>query len=221
MQTQEEDCKHCSGKIRRGALFCSTCGRSRLIGIKQWELLGIIIIGVFCLISVAINPSNLVNIILPAKNSPTATGAPIMITKALGISIPTLIKEASATSTPTIIPKESTTSTPTPKVNFSEPEEFLRNYFNAVTHQRNYEYTWTLMTDDFIERNTPSGYSEYVNFWNSVDRVDLKSIELYEREETSVKCRIKMVMIINGKNYPIDADYHLIYNSNNNTWMFD
>jgi hypothetical protein len=111
-------------------------------------------------------------------------------------------------------------SSPTKKSQL-EPEDFIRDYFYSVTHKRNYEHLWTLMTDDFKQRNTPGGYSEYIEFWNTVEQVDINNMEFQRTSDTSVKCQFRMILHIGGKQYFTNAKYNLIYDASRQTWLFD
>ena len=110
---------------------------------------------------------------------------------------------------------------PDTKSSLSDPEEFIRGYFYAVVNQRDYDYLWTLATDNFQKVNSKGGYQDYTNFWNSVDSLNLTSVDFYERSNSSAKCQVKMTLYINGESYPLDVKYHIIYNSSKDSWMFE
>jgi hypothetical protein len=46
------NCKHCSGQMPQGRVFCPFCGRDRFVGVKQWEYIlgGFSILCLFVLI---------------------------------------------------------------------------------------------------------------------------------------------------------------------------
>lgn len=103
----------------------------------------------------------------------------------------------------------------------ADPEVFLRDYFYNIVHRRNYQYLWTLATENFQEKNSNGSYQDFVDFWNSVDELDLESIDFYENSEYSVRCNVKMTMYINGSSYYLDLKYHLIFDTSRDTWLFE
>lgn len=100
-------------------------------------------------------------------------------------------------------------------------EGFVRDYFYLVTHDRNYEYTWSLLTVQFRNANSPDGYSDYVRFWDSVDELEITSLEVFEHNAKSANCRIDMVFYINKQYVPVKVSYHLIYDDNRQSWLFE
>ncbi len=138
----------------------------------------------------------------------------------------------SASPVPTTIPKPTSTKainqpapTSRPKatatLSMQDPETFVRAYFRSVTVARDYEHTWNLLTNGFKEKNDPGGFSEYVDFWNKIDSVDLNSIDFYEHTSTSAKCAVNITFHANSTSQTVDVKYHLVYNANRKTWLFE
>ncbi|MCL5611599.1 MAG: hypothetical protein M1485_03460 [Chloroflexi bacterium] len=104
----------------------------------------------------------------------------------------------------------------------SDPEQFVRSYFNSITHDRNYQYSWSLLTSGFQDKNSPGGYDAYVSFWDNIDSVDIDSINFYEQTSTDAKCAVKLTF--NAKqdgSQTVDVKYHLIYDADRQTWLFE
>jgi serine/threonine-protein kinase len=139
--------------------------------------------------------------------------APIVVTQQSALT---------ATPIPTGTPLAPTnTIVPTPS---NSVEQFIRTYFQEINN-RNYENTWSLLSDAFkASRNSPQngGYQGYVDFWNTVDRVEILEIEILEQSSKSAE-----VFVVanyhykNGVTTTGRQDFYFIYESTRNTWLFD
>ena len=103
-------------------------------------------------------------------------------------------------------------------------EQFIHTYFQAI-NSRNYETTWSLLSDAFkASRNGPQngGYQGYVYFWNTLDRVEIVEIKILEQSSQSAE-----VFVVanyhyqNGATTTGEQTFHLIYDLTRNTWLFD
>ena len=103
-------------------------------------------------------------------------------------------------------------------------EQFIRTYFQEI-NSRNYENTWSLLSDAFkASRNSPQngGYQGYVDFWNTVDRVEILEIKILEQSSQSAE-----VFVVanyhykNGVTTTGKQNFYLIYDFTRNTWLFD
>jgi hypothetical protein len=138
---------------------------------------------------------------------------------------PTVVIQQStitATPIPTGTPLVSThTIVPTPS---NSVELFIRTYFQAI-NSRNYETTWSLLSDAFKARtNSPQngGYQGYVDFWNTVDRVEILETKILEQSSQSAE-----VFVVanyhykNGVTTTGEQNFYFIYDFTRNTWLFD
>lgn len=138
---------------------------------------------------------------------------------------PTVVIQQSATpatAIPTSSPPVPThTVVPTPS---NSVEQFIRTYFEAI-NSRSYEYAWSLLSDAFrASRNSPQngGYQGYVDFWNSVDRVEI--VETRILEQNSQYAEVFVVANYhyqNGATTTGEQTYHFVYDFTRNTWLFD
>ena len=122
------------------------------------------------------------------------------------------------TGTP-LVPASTIVVTPSNSV-----EQFVRTYFQEINN-RNYETTWSLLSDAFkATSNSPQhgGYQGYVDFWNTVDRVEILEIKILEQSSQSAE-----VFVVanyhykNGVTTTGEQTFSFIYDFTRNTWLFD
>ena len=105
-----------------------------------------------------------------------------------------------------------------------DPAEFVRWYFASVWQARNYQDLWdNYLTTAFKSRVSSGGYAEYVQWWSSVERVDVTSVDVLQNEggrawvRVAVTFTMKDGRVISNQQY----DYSLLYDAARQTWMFD
>lgn len=103
-------------------------------------------------------------------------------------------------------------------------EQFIRTYYQAI-NSRNYENTWSLLSDAFRASSNSlqnGGYQGYVDFWNTVDHVEVLETKILEQSSQAAK-----VFVVanyhykNGVTTTSERDFNFIYDFNRNTWLFD
>jgi serine/threonine-protein kinase len=103
-------------------------------------------------------------------------------------------------------------------------EQFIRTYYQAI-NSRNYENTWSLLSETFrASVNGPQngGYQGYVDFWNSVDRVEVTEIKILEQSSQSAKASVVAnYHYKNGATTTSQGNLDFIYDPSRNTWLFD
>lgn len=111
-----------------------------------------------------------------------------------------------------------------PAVGLQDPAEFARWYFGAVWQQRNYQDLWDNYLTPSFKTNVGSGsFEDYVTWWNSVERIEIHSVDVMRHEGTYAWVRVNVTFymkdgrIVSGQQY----DYDLFYDANRGTWMFD
>jgi hypothetical protein len=111
-----------------------------------------------------------------------------------------------------------------PATGLQDPGEFVRWYFGAVWQARNYEDLWNnYLTPSFKSRISSGGYDEYVQWWSSVDRVDVISVQVLENDGAHAWVHVNVTFImkdgrvISNQEY----DYDLLFDPARQTWMFD
>lgn len=138
---------------------------------------------------------------------------------------PTLVTQQSAiTATPVptgtpLVPTNTIVLTPSNSV-----EQFIRTYFQEI-NSRNYENTWSLLSDAFkASTNSPQngGYQGYMDFWNTVDRVEILEIKTLEQSSQSAEVFVAAnYHYKNGVTTTGEQTFYFIYDFTRNTWLFD
>jgi hypothetical protein len=168
------------------------------------------------------------NVVLPATLTYTSTAA--------AVPTPTIL---AATGTQTVVappPVLATTPASTghanpirpgtqqPGFGLQDPGEFARWYFGAVWQSRNYQDLWeNYLTPSFKTRSSAASYDEYMEWWSSVERVDIHSVTVIQNDGTHawihviVTFTMKDGRVISNQEY----DYDLLYDPVGKTWMFD
>jgi hypothetical protein len=106
-----------------------------------------------------------------------------------------------------------TVTIPTPAPVYYTPDQFIYHYFYNL-NLRNYAYTWSLLSASFIAKNNPpsdGGYWGYVDFWNSVSRVDITYATVVSNNGFTYNSGLVTTA------YPT---YHLLWNYSLGNWQF-
>jgi len=159
--------------------------------------------------------------------SPTTTSLPSPTITPLPSSTPSPLPSPTPTvpsPTPTNSPKPVIPPTAVPGWSPAYADQFIRYYYQHI-NARDYATTWSLLTKSFIaNKNSPEqgGYAGYINFWNSVQRVDITNVIVTGWVGNSADVVVEMVYTYyNGSVVPVHQPFHLFYNSSRGTWMFD
>jgi hypothetical protein len=148
-----------------------------------------------------------VRIAWPYIFPPTTTPLPpITITNAPPITL-----------TPTYTPigpvPISTTTTPSPSIP-ALPVDFIEFYYENINN-RNYDLTWSLLSEQYKAERNPDGKGPYMDFWNSVSRVDIYSLDYTEISSNSA------IVVMDSNITATPLSYYLIWDSSRNTWLFN
>lgn len=131
--------------------------------------------------------------------------------------------EQTATSQETPTPK--LTFTPLPTNRFQNPEEFIHDYYLKI-NKREYNLTWAMLTDNFQESCCnvfgSDPYNTYVNFWNSVDSIEVVSAYLQEWNANPVPVVVTLLYhYSNGEEVEDSRVFYLIADTELNTLLID
>ncbi|HEY5729801.1 MAG TPA: toll/interleukin-1 receptor domain-containing protein [Anaerolineales bacterium] len=128
-------------------------------------------------------------------------------------SIPTTPPPVEAT---TETPPEpvSTTPAPPPVTIPSHPVDFIYFYYENINN-RNYDLTWSLLSDEFTAKFNPDGIGPYMDTWNKVNRVDIYSADYTDISGDSA------IVIINSSITSNPLNYYLVWDSAKNSWLFN
>ena len=103
------------------------------------------------------------------------------------------------------------------------PEEAVREQYSNI-NSRQYAAAWERLSPR-LQNDTgvfPAGYTDYVNWWETVDFVDLQQIALVERssETSTVKVKLKY-LIKNKKVSPESRRLSLVWDNETGRWLID
>jgi serine/threonine-protein kinase len=146
----------------------------------------------------------------------------------VAVTTPTaVLPPSTAVTTATAVLPTGTLFVPTNTIEPTQSDslgQFIRTYYQAI-NSRNYETTWSLLSDAFrASAHSPQngGYQGYVDFWNTVDRVEVLEIKILEQSSQSAE-----VFVVanyhykNGVTTTSEGNHSFIYDFRRNTWLFD
>ena len=114
----------------------------------------------------------------------------------------------------TAAPPEPVPTTPAPtSTTPSHPIDFIYFYYENI-NSRNYDLTWSLLSDQFKAQFNPDGKGPYMDTWNKVSNVDI-----YSADYTDISGDSAIVIIYsNITSKPLN--YYLVWDSAKNSWLF-
>jgi len=105
-----------------------------------------------------------------------------------------------------------------------KPDEFIRFYYEAINN-RQYELTWSLLSEAFKENvNGPQqgGYQGYVDWWNTVEKVEVTQITIIKSDLNSATLQVKADYYYkNGATTHSTRNFYVIYDKTSQSWLFD
>jgi hypothetical protein len=121
--------------------------------------------------------------------------------------------------TPAVLPP-----TAVPVFSAQIPDQFIRYYYSNL-NQRNYQRTWSLLSDSFKYANNgpdQGGFLGYANFWDTVKRVDIFGVTVTSQSGGYAVVNVNMQYTY--KNGVIASNlqtFNLIYDYGRGTWLFN
>jgi len=113
-------------------------------------------------------------------------------------------------------PPEPVSTTPAPPIGTipSDPVDFIYFYFEKI-NERDYDLTWSLLSENYQNVESPGGKSSYENFWNPYT-VTITSIRYAYFTDTSA------FVLVDASTFPNDTlDFYLIRNNVQSNWKFN
>jgi hypothetical protein len=105
-----------------------------------------------------------------------------------------------------------------------DPAGFARWYFTRVWNERDYQNLWDNYLTASYKANVGSGiFEDYVWWWNSVQRVDINSVDVLENNGSDARVRVNLTFhmtdgrVVENQVY----EYDFLYDPSRGTWMFD
>jgi hypothetical protein len=105
-----------------------------------------------------------------------------------------------------------------------DPAGFARWYFTRVWNERDYQNLWDNYLTASYKANVGSGiFEDYVWWWNSVQRVDINSVDVLENNGSDARVRVKLTFhMTDGRMVENQVyEYDFLYDPSRGTWMFD
>lgn len=107
------------------------------------------------------------------------------------------------------------------------PDQAVRAYYQLVSLER-YDLTWGLLSDAFKQKFNccaPSyNYTDYVNWWNSVDRVEFGAVRTISQSGSTAVVYTELFYVMNtGARSGMDSDPYieLTYAPSLGAWQFN
>jgi len=161
-----------------------------------------------------IPPSNTPIVLLPP------TGAPLLSTPTLTPANPPVPSSLPTLTSTAIVPLPTAVPVYSPQY----PDQFIRYYYSYI-NQRNYQFTWTLLSDSFkyaVNGAAQGGFPGYENFWNTVQRVDIFGVAVTSQSGGYAVVIVNMQYTYqNGAVASNLQTFNLIYDYNRSTWLFN
>jgi hypothetical protein len=99
--------------------------------------------------------------------------------------------------------------------------DFLAEYFTLI-NSRDYPATWAKLSDKYKAGHNPDGYGPYMNFWDSVDRVDILMPDVVYQDTDIAKVTARLNLAYkNGKKGSQLVTFELIPDDHGASWLID
>ena len=121
-----------------------------------------------------------------------------------------------ATATPTSTPTNTASVTPAIP---QDPREFIYFYFDNINN-RNYDLTWSLLSNQYKAKTNPDGIEQYKKFWDSYT-VKVTSVSYELVTDTAVKVSLKTVFYKANASTNENLTYYLTSDNPQGSWLFD
>jgi hypothetical protein len=105
-----------------------------------------------------------------------------------------------------------------------DPSDFARWYFKRVWNERDYQELWEYYLTPGYKTNTGSGlYEDYVEWWDSVERVDVNDLHELQNNGSDAWVRVDLTFHMQDGRVVRNQIYHydFRYDPHRGTWMFD
>ncbi len=103
----------------------------------------------------------------------------------------------------------------------TSPSQAIVNYYQTINN-RNYVNSWSQLSANFKREKSNNNYSEYINWWNTVERVELERVKAVSQTSSTatVEVRIKYYLK-SGRVVPNAHRFQLVWNAIQKKWIFD
>jgi len=109
---------------------------------------------------------------------------------------------------------------PAPTPSLPSPESSLRTYFVLLNNEQ-YADAWIILTEDFQNRFSEGSFSNYVEFWKTVDHADVKDLAVKEQTETTASILIIIEWSNEEGTWENSYEYNLIFYVELDSWKIN
>jgi hypothetical protein len=100
-------------------------------------------------------------------------------------------------------------------------EDFVRQYFQLID-QRAFSQTWAMLSDHYRQQHNPTGYQPYVDFWNTVQTVDVLTVQPIAQDQQTARLSVKLAFhFTNGTNSTQTITVSLVSEAGTGSWLID
>ncbi len=95
------------------------------------------------------------------------------------------------------------------------------NYY-ATINNRNYTTSWNLLSPKFQRNKSNNKYSEYTNWWNKVQRVEVEQAKTLSTTSNTATVEVQMKYYLkSGRVIPDAQRFNLVWNATQQNWNID
>ncbi|MGB3655837.1 MAG: serine/threonine protein kinase, partial [Rivularia sp. (in: cyanobacteria)] len=109
-----------------------------------------------------------------------------------------------------------------PKIDaIPSPSQTIINYYQTINN-RNYSTGWNQLTSKFKRNKSNNSYSEYIDWWNKVQRVEVERANTLLTTSNTATVEAQMKYYLKSGRVISDAQrFKLIWNATQQNWNFD
>ena len=101
------------------------------------------------------------------------------------------------------------------------PAQAIRNYYTTINNN-DYRTAWNQLTPKFKREKSNNDYSEYVNWWNTVERVEIDQVNTLSATSDTANVEVKLkYRMKDGRVSPNSHTFKLVWNLTQKSWNFD
>jgi hypothetical protein len=196
-----------------GVAFINTNSKNKLAG-WQW-----IAIGTGCTFLIALAGFSIFSLANKPDNSEVATNQPVNNLESIN-SEDSIDAESNIEKSVDLILGESQTQKSQTSLRTPAPDKFIRDHY-ALLNNRAYQVTWDNLTPEF--QNIAGGFSGYTQWWNSVRRIELGTVEIIEQSSDQAIVEAQISWVNSNGEVSLDSKswVHLVWNDSINQWQIN
>jgi serine/threonine-protein kinase len=110
----------------------------------------------------------------------------------------------------------------TPKTDSKpSPSQAVIDYYTTINN-RNYSTSWNLLSPKFQRNKSNNSYSQYTEWWNKVQRVEVEQTKTLSTSSNSATVEAQMKYYLkSGRVIPDAQRFTLVWNTTQQNWNFD